>query len=86
MNEKETSLETLVMVFRQALLLMVDAIEAYFNMPKTGDLRKQLKQTAYRFHAHKLGVTVSSLSSNEKRKAMFDATRRQAVDRTPKII
>ena len=41
---KDKPLGTLIMSVRQALLMMVDAIEVYFNMPRTSELRKELKR------------------------------------------
>ena len=37
-------LGTLIMAVRQALLMIVDAIEVYSNMPRTSKLRKAEKE------------------------------------------
>lgn len=50
MPEKDAPLATLMMAFRQALLMAVDAIEVYFNMPRTSDLRKQVKRKKADWH------------------------------------
>ncbi len=44
MANRDDPLSILVMGFRQALLMMVDLIEVYFNMPRTSEMRKEIKQ------------------------------------------
>ncbi len=44
MPNRDDPLGTLVMAVRQALLMMVDAIEVYFNMPRTSEMRKRAKE------------------------------------------
>lgn len=44
MPNKDDALGKLVMAMRQALLMMVDAIEVYFNIPRTSEMRKRAKK------------------------------------------
>ncbi len=43
MPNRGDALGKLVMAVRQALLMMVDAIEVYFNIPRTSEMRKKAK-------------------------------------------
>lgn len=43
MPNRDDALGKLVMAFRQAMLMMVDAIEVYFNIPRTSEMRKKAK-------------------------------------------
>ena len=43
MPNRDDPLGTLIMGIRQALLMVVDSIEVYFNMPRTSQLRKDSK-------------------------------------------
>ena len=44
MPNHDDSLGRLIIGIRQALLMVVDLIEVYFNMPRTSEMRKEIKK------------------------------------------